>query len=326
VLESDQSLMLVHAGATDAMLHLRGDKAVLDVLLELDGRLTELRRRHAESGAGELRIVMLSDHGNTKIKVRSADGVRKKLKKAGLRPWPQLERPGDVVAATFGILNYGVLFTLPENGEQAARAMVEHRTVALAAWRSGEQEVGVAGKSGKGAKLESATVRWRDAGGRRTYGYFPTSGDPLRLAPALEAMRAAGLVDEAGYAGEQAWLDASVDSIYPNAPRRLIDGLAGGFVANAATVIFSLEPGYGWGWQSAYASSLMWGGRLEGTHGGLDRDSSLGFFMSDRALPGLPAVLSVTDVLVPFAQLERGTPESRITRHERQGAVEPAGH
>ena len=46
-------------------------------------------------------------------------------------------------------------------------------------------------------------------------------------------------------------------------------------------MVFSLKPGFAWGWTSAHLSSKLSGGRLEGTHGGLDADSTVGFFMTD---------------------------------------------
>ena len=86
----------------------------------------------------------------------------------------------------------------------------------------------------------------------------------------------------------------------------------------------------GTAFQSAYASSFIWGGHLEGTHGGLDRDSSIGFFMSDHDRPGMPAVLTVTDVLEPFADLERcRTPDAQVTTNgpdDNNASPESAGN
>ena len=93
---------------------------------------------------------------------------------------------------------------------------------------------------------------------------------PCRGAHRPELVDGLAVAEEAEGGGHDVvgLLEASVDSPYPNAPRRLVDSLARAFVANPASVVFSMKPGYAWGWQSAYASSFIWGGRLEGTHGG----------------------------------------------------------
>ena len=65
-------------------------------------------------------------------------------------------------------------------------------------------------------------------------------------------------------------------------------------------------------------------------HGGLDRDSSIGFFMSDHERPGTPPVLTVTDVLEPFADLERcRTPDAQVTKNgqsDNDASPESAGN
>ena len=56
ILETDQELVLAHAGATDAMLHLKGEGAVLKVLIELDARLEAIRRRYEKLRGGLRRL------------------------------------------------------------------------------------------------------------------------------------------------------------------------------------------------------------------------------------------------------------------------------
>jgi hypothetical protein len=171
--------------------------------------------------------------------------------------------------------------------------------VDMAVWRSGERQISVVSRHGE------ARVDWRAAaGGRREYRYEPVAGDPLRLSNVGVQLRGWGLMDELGFAGEDDWFRLSATGPYPDPLRRLADALTGPFVSNHGSVVFSLRPGYAWGWASAHASSRLTGGRLEGTHGGLDRESSLGFFMAsdsalqpdgairaDRALVGIAGML-----------------------------------
>lgn len=273
--ESPCELFLAHLGSTDAVQHLRGDEVGLELLLEVDRWLVRLTERHAAEHGGPLRLVLLSDHGNTAGKVRGIRGLRRHLRQAGLRSARRLEHPDDVIAPTFGVVGYGALYTRTGLAERAARAVSGHPAVALAAWRSAADEVRVISRRGSGR------VRWRETNGRRELAYGWLEGDPLELAAAVASMRAGGLVDGEGFASEAAWLERTVEGPFPDAPRRLVDAFAEAPVETPATVLFSLLPGRAWGWQSAAASSWLAGGRLEGTHGGLDRESTLGFYISN---------------------------------------------
>jgi len=276
LLETDKELVLAHAGATDALIHLRGDKAILKYLLELDGRLQEIKERHEQATGRKLRIVLLSDHGNSSIKIHRAKGLRGALREAGLEVVKHLGEPGEVVAPTFGIVGYGALFMHQQDAETASRAIVGNPTVDLAAWLSNPTEMIVV------SDLGTATVHWRvDPTGGWRLSYEATEGDPLGYTDLVAQMRARGRLDSDGFAHEDDWFAWTVSSEYPDGLRRLIHSLTGAYVANYATVVFSLKPGYAWGWTSAHMSSKLSGGRLEGTHGGLDRISTVGFFLSD---------------------------------------------
>ena len=278
LLESPKELVLSHVGATDALLHIRGDAAVVDFVVELDRRLILLKQQHVRARGRPLRLVLLSDHGNGRRKVHLAAQLRQPLREAGLRPADSLGAPDDVVAATFGIVSYGALFTRPPQAETAARAIVQHPAVELANWISGESEVTVVSPAGE------AVIRWKEGADERSFAYEARRRDPLRFASARAALAERRLLDEDGFAGATDWLEASIRLEYPDALRRVVDGLTSSLVENRATVLLSLQPGFAWGWRSAHASSRFTGGLLEGTHGGLDRDSSLGFFLTDDPL------------------------------------------
>jgi hypothetical protein len=94
---------------------------------------------------------------------------------------------------------------------------------------------------------------------------------------------------------------------FPDPLRRLVDSLDGTFVGNPATVIYSLDPGYAMGIWSAHVGVRIKGGHLEGTHGGLDRDSSLGFYLTNVPEapegPAVPAARALAPLL-PWAPLQ----------------------
>jgi hypothetical protein len=296
VLTLSRDLVLVHVGSTDVLAHLRGDGKLLKFLLRLDGFLADLRREHLERRGRPLRIVLLSDHGNTSAKVHVASGIRRALRKAGLHVTTHLEEPDDVVAATFGLVSYGALFLSPEHAEDAAIAVAALKAVDIAAWLSDEHEITVV--SGDGA----ARILWRDGPGGLRFAYRPQTADPLRMAEARERLLQDGLLDEQGFASHEDWFALTALGEFPDAPRRLVHALTGEFVDNTATVMLSIRPGYSWGWRSAHAGSWLQGGRMEGTHGGLDRESTLGFFLTtDPSLQPSSVAVVADRALQPFA-------------------------
>lgn len=314
--------VLAHVLATDALQHLRGDETVVRFLLRLHTWIRETQVAHRARHGRDLRVVLLSDHGNGGKKIRSVGNVRKRLRRAGLRVTDRLERPGDVVAPTFGVVSYGALFLADENdAETAARAIAGHAGVDLAAWREAPHEVRVASASGM------ARILWRGDTPRRQIAYLAGSHDPLRLNSVLAALRVAGRLGDDGFADEADWLNASAAADFPDAPRRLVDAFSGDDVANQATVIFSLAPGRAWGWRSAHIGSWFSGGRIETTHGGLDREATLGFMLTDDPDLNLPAAVTAESALSGLDFLRDSTSGCRLAEVEklRRAAYGPVG-
>jgi hypothetical protein len=310
VLDSEEEQLFVLFEATDAVAHFKGDESIVAFLHRLSERLVALEQVHLEERGRPLRIIMLSDHGNTAGKVQHADGLHKQLEQAGLRVRDQLDGPADVVAPTYGVCNFGLLFLRPELAEKAARAVVAHEGVELAAWLAGPQSLRVISADG------DAVVRWRDRAVGRDYAYEPLIADPLELTEALRGMRSESGLDTEGFAREDLWLRHSGLSEYPDAPRRLVEALTGTYVRYPATVVFSLAPGFALGSPSVRLGAFFKGGKLEGTHGGLDRDSSLGFFLSNFPMPQSSDVLRADRVL-------RSLPGPDL---ELYGSVDATGH
>ncbi|MGB6640276.1 MAG: hypothetical protein WBG67_05840 [Thermoanaerobaculia bacterium] len=291
ILGSSDEIVLAHVGPTDVLNHFRGDEPVEAFLLQLDQRLADLEQLHLEKFGRPLRIVMLSDHGNTEKKVIPAKGLRETLQRAGLVHGKRLEGPNDVVTPTYGVVSYGALYLHPENAERAARAMAGHESVNLAAWISGGGEITLVSREGE------AVVRWRQGAAGRELAYDTLDGDPLRLSGVVAEMARSGLTDRHGFALEEDWFEASALSDFPDGPRRVIDSLTGKYVSNSATVILSLEPDNAWGLGSARFGAYLFGGHLEGTHGGLDRTSTLGFYMANKAQVRSRVAIRAADVL-----------------------------
>jgi hypothetical protein len=280
VLDSPSELMLAHIAATDSLTHFRGDDRITGVVLHVSEQVREWQTEHLDRYGRPLQVVLLSDHGNTQGKVRSKGGLKSVLKDAGLRPAKRLEGPEDVVPLTYGVVGYGALYLDRRHAETAARAVLDYPGVHLAAWVVGKGELRLLSSAGE------ASIRWREGPSERRLVYDPGDADPLQLSHIVLALEEEEKLDTDGFASETDWFEASAAAAFPDAPRRLVDALDGTYVLNAATVVFSLDPGHAWGLKSARFGAWVLGGKLEATHGGLDRDATWGFFLaSDSSTP-----------------------------------------
>jgi hypothetical protein len=313
VLGSDREVAMAHFETTDVIAHFDGDERVVEVLLQLSARLEALRERHERERGRSLRFVLLSDHGNTLQEVNFESGIHDLLRESGFRVRKKLERPSDIVAESYGVVSYGVLYTKDDQSEAAARAVIAHEGVNLAAWKDGDAVVRVVGDEGE------ASVRWTGAVGHRRIAYSDEGGDPLRLSGAVARLRAAGELGADGFATEDAWFEQSALGDFPDAPRRLIDSLDGTFVKNVASVIMSFEPGYTWGTYPARLAAGLLGG-LAGTHGGLDRVSSTGFFLTDDPTYPAGGAIAADRALAHWSALANCTALLETAPHGPHGA------
>ena len=96
-------IVFAHIGSTDVLQHIKGDEPNYEFLLELDGWLTALKQTHQERFGAPLRVTMLSDHGNSHRKIYMVNGIQNRLRKHGMNASNRLEKPGDVVASSFGV-------------------------------------------------------------------------------------------------------------------------------------------------------------------------------------------------------------------------------
>lgn len=291
------STVIEYLGATDGLTHLYDDDALVEFMLHLDARLMRLQEEHVRVRGCPLRIVMFSDHGCGRARVRYTGSLKPLLRSAGLRVVDRLERPDDVVAPTFGIVNYGALFMLG-NGEhqRAAHAVAMHPGVEFAAYSSGANQVSVVSAEGR------ADVLVQGGGTRPRFAYRDQGGDVLRLAGPRDSLLHQGMLDRDGFGSSEDWLRETAEEYYPDPLHRLTVGLTGDRVRSRASVLLSLGPGWSWGWRSAYAGGLLRGGPLKGTHGGLDREASRAFLLVSDPFVDPPTVVRAEQALAPYAR------------------------
>ena len=299
-LASPRDVVIAYLGATDGFMHLYEDEGPVEFLCRLDEVVGDLRRRHVEQRGRDLRIGLFSDHGCGRERVHYTGSFKPLLREAGLHVVDHLDGPDDVVAPTFGIVNYAALFLQRDDrADIAASAVARHEAVALSAFSPAPGVVDVVARYGR------ARIRWRETSYGTRYAYEDTVGDVLELSAAVEELAARRLLDTDGYAHEDDWLRATGFATYPDPLRRLAEALTGERVASRATVLMSLGPGWSWGLRSAFVGGLVRGGRLKGTHGGLDRESTLGFLLTSDRHHATPVVVRADQALAPFADAVR---------------------
>jgi hypothetical protein len=134
-----------------------------------------------------------------------------------------------------------------------------------------EREIFIKAHNGAEAKLEYQ--------GRHRYRYVPVTGDPLGYVKTLE--------DNGYHAGQwlsaDEWLKITYDHNYPDAGYRLHDAFFR-LVKNQASILFSLQPHYQYGSVPARVGTWAKLGQ-RGTHGGLFRQTSWAFAMTNLSPP-----------------------------------------
>ena len=304
---SERDVVVAYVGGTDGIMHLFGDDAGIEFLMDLNERLVTTIRRHMRLRRRPLRIALFSDHGCGSCRVHHATGFDDLLRDEGFRVVERLERPEDVVAPAFGLVNFGALFLRDaDRAGAAALAVAGHDAVEMAAYSSEPGVIDVVSPVGR------SRITWRGPPGAERYAYQDQGGDSLRLTEAYNRLVAGGLVDTDGYVSEDDWLRESAFEDFPDPLRRLATALTGNRVKSRADVLFSLGPSWALGLRSAVVGSWVRHGSLKGTHGGLDRDSTLAFYaVSDPAF-SLPPVAPSREALAPFADaVATGTVRSR---------------
>lgn len=139
---SDDDELVLYFGGTDALGHVRGWQG-LEACLRL---VDQVVRGFLAAGGGARRVVLFSDHGTTAVPSRRIE-LAPVLERAGFHLADRLDRPGDVVAAAYGLVGAIPLYCRQGEEERLARAVAGVEGVDFAAWRDGD---GVAAVSGDG--------------------------------------------------------------------------------------------------------------------------------------------------------------------------------
>ena len=258
---------------TDGLMHIRGPKRLTVALHSLDKILKQIQA----SCGDETEIVLFSDHGMNLEENRRVN-LQTHLRKYGFVLTDNL-RGGErraVSVPAFGLCSYAALYCADEEAAATvAASLVDLEGVDFSVHREGQLAVVVKGRRG------AARIHRRDDETGTAYRYEQITGDPLELAAVINKLREAGLLDEGGYAPDDAWYERTSSHVYPDAVSNLFLSLHAPRVGHTADVLVSLQDGYYYG--DSLFSRLT---RLAATHGNALRASSTAFMMSThRALP-----------------------------------------
>ena len=279
-LASRAPIFVAHIASSDALLHVTPMNKAGPLLLEFENALADIYL----TSRGDLGVIAFSDHGNDQTLSRGSP-VEDFLTARGWRVRGSIEGPRDVVIPAYGLVGFAAIYCRPAAIESLADQLRALEGADVIVSRHPDQANDVTIRSAR--STASADLSWTPTGATvpitaARYRYVVLDGDPLGLASAFNSLRAAGKLDADGFAADADLFAAASLGEFPDAAAR-IRLWATNHVQNPADVLVSLRPGYYHGRQ--------WFGQavqLTGTHGSLERTSSLGFAMATYRLP--PAV------------------------------------
>ncbi len=269
---SSDELFIAYVSATDPLAHLGGEGLLRRFLVTLDQKLEQL---FIEFG-GRVHITLFSDHGNLFARYRRAE-LQEALRAEGFRLGNRLEGERSVVQPRYGLVGCAVFYIAEAQEPRVAEVLALVPGVDLVAYHRNGM-VYVVGPRGR-ARIERRGDRYR---------YLTFTGDPLLLMPILDRLRAEGGMDDEGFVTDADLFAATHAHSYPDALRRLWEGLTSS-VRYPASVLVSLEDGY---YDGSDVFDLF--AILRATHGNLRRAQTEGFVLT--TVKELPEVIRAADV------------------------------
>lgn len=270
VFEINKNVVMTYLGGTDGSAHLLGRTRTKRTLKFMSDFLEKLQQKHLDQKGEPLRIVLYSDHGfqYENLKTVSNSELKRKLAAKNFQIANSITSDNDIVFTRYGLLSAGVAFTNIHQRAEKARTIASVKGVDLVFWHLGDKrKIFVANGQGEEAYFEFR--------GSNSYRYVPVTGDPLDYVSLLKRNHfAAGK-----WLKDSVWKDISFAHTYPDVGYRLYDSFFN-LVKNNSTLMFSLHPNYQFG--SLMARMGTWT-RLgqEGTHGGMFRQTSWAFVMTN---------------------------------------------
>jgi hypothetical protein len=258
--QSDKHELRQYIKSSDGMIHMLGRPGASQFVKNLDAFLSAVYW----ANDGRTEIIVFSDHGNEFIPSQRVS-LEAALEAAGYRLGSRLEGPRSVVIPAFGLVSFAALYAHEADRPGIAQVLADQTGVDFAAYQEGDT-IYVQAADGV------AELTWRPGG--QSFRYEARGADPLRLQPAIDALRQNGKVDADDYITRQDWFEATAQTEYPDAPYRIWKGL-NSQVGFPADLLVSFKAGYFYG-SSTFDRFV----KIQATHGSLRPDSSEAFLMS----------------------------------------------
>jgi hypothetical protein len=277
-----------------------GEKGMRLALSTVD-RLAEQLVRDSK---GRIKITIMADHGHTLRRGRRIDFAGL-LRKRGWHIAGSLTGPRDAVVVEYGLLTCATFNT--QSPVELAADVAEIEGVDLAACREGDAVIVCGVHKGK-AVIERQGDRYR---------YRALEGDPLRLAPIVQQLRAEGKLDADDFAADADWRQATTLHDYPDPLDRLWRAFHG-IVEHTPDVIASLDRDHYTGAPVKVVCFPL----MQSTHGDMSALSTT--FIMSMAGP-LPPVLRSREVAGALENvLGRPWPPKREAAQPEDAAPEDA--
>jgi len=251
---------------TDGLLHGQGPDRLAIALEALDTILKEIQ----EFCGHETEIVLFSDHGMNLEENRRVN-LATHLRCCGFKLNSQFAAGSsrDLSLPAFGLCSYAAIYCRDESViPETAKTAAEVPGVDFAVYRD-QNDVVLIGPRG------IARIERRENATGVAYRYQPSVGDPLQLAALIAGLRAAGKLDQDGFASDATWFEQTNSHEYPDALANIFMSLHTQRVKHTADVLLSIRDGYYYGW-SPFERMI----RLAATHGNALSASSNAFLMS----------------------------------------------
>ncbi len=267
--ESDADFFSVYFMSTDALAHLEGPASQKEFLRTLDAELDALRRSQTDR---PFYTVMVSDHGvagGEPLENIFGD-VRKAMRKAGFDRSNQITEESDAVIIALGLLTNVVVYTDIGKEMHAAETLAAVEGIDLCVVREahGWRVLSTDGEA-RFASRRGSPLQWK---------YEPVRGDPLGYLPITKALQAIEQSPD-GWISDTGLFEATWSHRFPDALYRLAQSFD--LVVNDASVHCSVAVGYMFGPRTTEYLAIPTVGKMKWTHGALERDTTLGFLMSD---------------------------------------------
>ncbi len=228
-------------------------KAGVDEVLDGADRLCLqlLYERH-----GAIKISLMADHGHNLMRSKNLP-IAQYMIDAGFHPAETIAGSNDVFLEINGLVTYAAIDTLQPR--RVASALVGHREIELAMYLDGNRVIVRDATGSAAVECDHQQLR-----------YVPIDHDVLGYEQITKSLK----TDANGYASDDEWFRATLDTKFPDAPRRLWDAFHA-TVVNPPRVMFTTRDGYCAGLEE-YEKYIT----MESTHGGLNQLDSATFLLS----------------------------------------------